>query len=268
MDLLEKEILKYEKNNFKAVQRRTLKHGSKIVLKQKRFGGLASESVYLYYIDGDCTVDSLREVFKDYVKFYEESVSGRIGESGKGYLLCSGSVDDKLFKDVRKALIRSEDARNSIKLVSSAKKEETVLAESLKRTEERQVTKGKVSSELKAIMEKIKGFHPPRVPKKEKDLDNMLISYLSASFSNIRTQMAYEKAKIDAQIGRIGIEIKYQPNASELNRLYGQIDAYCKHFDQVVVVIGYARSREDIESFQERLKERGWLNSKVFVIAV
>jgi hypothetical protein len=260
MDALEKEILKYEKNDFKAIQRRTLKHASKVVLKRKRYGGLGSDNVCVYYVDGDCTVDCLRECLKDYAKFHGEVVSG-IGESGKGTLLCSGDADDRLFKDVRKALIRDEDARNSIKLVGLGKATQ-------REVREEQPKRGvqKATAESSEILARIKKYTTRKMPKSEKDLDSMLVSYLYAFYPDISTRNTYEN--VDAQIGDTGIEIKYQPNRSDFDRLYGQIDRFLKHLEKVIVVIGYEKSRELTETFEKRIKERGWLNSKVFVVSM
>jgi len=262
---LEKEILKYEKKGFKVEQKRTLKHGVRFFLKKGRLFG---EGVCLYYIDGDSNLDNLRECLKDYVRFYEEQ---GFDASDRGLLVFTGNLEEKLFKDLRKAMISDTDVRNTIKAISLGK--EIIEKEIEKEESKRKIRKAtkEVDVEipkLENVIEKIKKFSPHKMPKKEKELENMLISYLSAFYPNIRTQMTYEKARIDAQLGKIGIEIKYQPSASELNRLYGQVDGYCKHLDKVIIVIGYEKSREDIESFQQRLRERNWLNNKVFVILI
>ena len=117
MDVLEKEILKYSKRGFK-VQKRTLKYGSRTFLKKK--GGLLGgfDGVYIYYVDGDSTTHSLRECFKDYMRFYEVE---EFGEGDKGFFLSSGSVDEKLFKGLRKDMIEDDDVRNSIKLLKVSK---------------------------------------------------------------------------------------------------------------------------------------------------
>jgi len=262
MNVLDKEILKYEKRGFKVLQKRTLKHGSRTFLKKK--GGFLGgfEGVYIYYVDGNATTDSLRECFKDYVKFYEAE---EFGEGDKGFFLCSGSVDGKLFKDLRKAMIRDDDVRNSIKLISLGKvaREEEEVEEKQPRREVEKATVG-----IREILAKIEKFPIHKMPKTEKDLDSMLVSYLSASYPDIQTQVAYQNAKIDAQIGNVGIEIKFQPSASEFNRLYGQTENYLKGLEKVIVVIGYERTRELTENFKKRVKERGWLNSKVFVVSV
>jgi len=85
MDLLEKEILKYQKKGFKVIQRRTLKHGLRAYVKKSGFLGF--EGIYLYYVDGDCTIDGIREFLKDYSKFYNDE---GFGSGDKGFLLCSG----------------------------------------------------------------------------------------------------------------------------------------------------------------------------------
>jgi len=121
---------------------------------------------------------------------------------------------------------------------------------------------------VKQVLRRIKQFKPYRRAKKERELEAMLVSHLGAYYKNIRTQLTYERARIDAQIDKIGIEIKYQPSASDFDRLYGQIDKYLRHLEYVIVVIGYEKSTEDTKFFKDRLKERGWLNNKVFVITV
>jgi len=121
-------------------------------------------------------------------------------------------------------------------------------------------------SEVKQVLIRIKRFKPFRRAKKEKELETMLVSNLRAFYPELRTQLTYERARIDAQIERIGIELKFQPNAGDFDRLYGQIDKYLRHLDYVIVVIGYEKSAEDTRFFKKRLKERGWLN-RVFVVS-
>jgi len=260
MDFLEKEILKYEKKEFKVQQKRTLKYGSRTFLKKKGgFFGTDSD-VYIYYVDGDATTNNYREFFKDYLKFYQDN---DFESSDKGLFLCSGNCDEKLFKDLRKAMIRDDDVRNSIKLLSAGEATEKEVEEKQPRREVERET-----AECGEILGKIKKFTIHKMPKSEKDLDSMLVHYLSAFYPDIQTQQAYQNAKIDAQIGNVGIEIKFQPSAGEFDRLYGQVEKYLKGLEKVIVVIGYERTRELTESFEKRVKERGWLNSKVFVVSL
>ena len=114
MNPLEKEILKYEKGSFDVEQKRSLKYGLRtFLLKKGGFFG-TDRVVYIYYVDGDATSENLRECFKDYVKFYEDH---SLDSNDKSLFLCTGKAEKKLFRDVRKAMIRDDDIRNSIKLV-------------------------------------------------------------------------------------------------------------------------------------------------------
>lgn len=123
MNPLEKETLKYEKKGFKIAQRRTLKYGSRTYLLKK--GGFLSSDigVCIYYVDGDASSESIRDCFKDYVRFHKDH---NFTYEDKGLFMCSGSVEAKLFRDLRKAMIDDDSIRNSIKLVKvseSAQKE-------------------------------------------------------------------------------------------------------------------------------------------------
>jgi len=261
MNSLEKEILKYEKKDFKVQQKRTLKYGSRTFLVKK--GGFLSTDtcVYIYYVDGNASTNSFREFFKDYAKFYQEH---NFDSGDRGLFSCSGSCDEKLFKDLRKAMIGDEDARNSIKLLGLG---ETTEKEEIEERQPRREVK-EATAESSEILSRIKKFTIHKKPKTEKDLDSMLVHYLSAFYPDIQTQLAYQNARIDAQIGDVGIEIKYQPSAGEFDRLYGQTEKYLKSLEKVIVVIGYERTRELTENFEKRMKERGWFNSRVFVVSL
>jgi hypothetical protein len=269
MDSLEKEILKYEKKGFKVEQKRTLKYGSRTFL-VKKGGFLGTDTdVYIYYVDGDVSTDSFREFFKDYAKFYQDH---NFDSSDRGLFLCSGNCDEKLFKDLRKAMIRDEDVRNSIKLLGLGEttEKEEVVEETEIEAPRRKVTKERETEtqSFRGLLEEIKRFNPHKKPDSERELETMLLSYLTHSHSNIEVQQTYERARIDARIGKIGIEIKYQPNSGELDRLYGQVEKYLRYLDKIIVVIGYEKTRESIQSFQPRIEKRGWLNSKVFVVSL
>ena len=189
--------------------------------------------------------------------------------------MCSGKVDKGMFRDLKKALVRNKDIESTISIkvlpktvIHKTKKviEETRIKEKIT---EREIVRRKVTKEhisVRGLVGKISRFEPPRRPKREKQLENMLISYLQAFYPNVRTQMTYERARIDAQIGAVGIEIKYQPSAADFDRLYGQVEKYLKYLDYVIIVIGYEKSKEDTRYFKRRLKERGWLNKRVKVI--
>ena len=124
------------------------------------------------------------------------------------------------------------------------------------------------TAEFEGILKQVKQFDPYRKPKKEKELETMLVTHLRVFYPDLRTQLTYERARIDAQIGEVGIELKFQPSAGDFDRLYGQIEKYLKHLKCVIVVIGYEKSKEGTRYFKKRLQERGWLKDSVFVISV
>jgi len=260
MGVLEKEILKHEKKGFKVRQKRTLGYGSRTFLLKE--GGFLSGDfgIYIYSVDGNATTDSFREFFKDYARFWEDH---NFDSDDKGLFLCSGNCDEKLFKDLRRAMIEDDEVRDTIKLVSISETEEEEAEQKHPKKEVKETT-----TESSEILSKIKKFSIHTMPRAEKELGSMLVSYLSAFYPEIQTQQAFQNAKIDAQIGNVGIEIKFQPSAGEFDRLYGQVEKYLKGLEKVIVVIGYERTRELTQSFEKRVKERGWLNSKVFVVSL
>lgn len=247
MSVLDDEIKKYTKNGFNVQYKKQKKHGKMAILVRKKggFSGLLGAQVahVIYYADRDVNTSNIREFLKEYRKIYLEN---DFDTDDKGIFIYSGDIDKGLFIDLKEALIRDEDILNTI----SVKK--------AKLTEKRVSVQG--------LLKKIRKFEPPTKPKREKQLENMLISNLQAFYPNVRTQLTYERARVDAQIGSIGIEVKYQPNAGDFDRLYGQIEKYLKHLDSVIAVIGYERSKESTKYFKKRLQERGWLNKRVYVI--
>lgn len=271
MSSLENELAKYKKKGFRVHQRRTLKHGKRFFLIQKR--GLFSSDVgiYIYYVDGDSNTTNIRNFLKDYPKFFEEHDFD--DSQDKGFFICTGKFDKGLFRDLKEALVEDRDVRKTIKTkvfprVSVRKEKRVVEEERIReRVTEREIRRRKITEErisVKALLSHIKKFEPPSIPRKEKQLENMLVSYLQA-FYDVRTQLTYERARIDAKIGTIGIEIKYRPSAGDFDRLYGQVEKYLSHLDNVIVVIGSERSKQLTNSFKRRLKQRGWLNKRAFV---
>ena len=133
---LEKEILKYKKQGFEKDQQKTLKHGIRVFLKKAKKAVItwAYKRVYIYYVDGNASVESIHEGLKDYLKFYE----GAEGEETKGFLIVRGSVDEKLFKTLRTEIVKKEDVRNNLKLVKITEpKQKVVQKEQTKEKDER-----------------------------------------------------------------------------------------------------------------------------------
>lgn len=275
MSAVKEEIAKYKKKGFKVDQKRTLRHGKRFILSKEKggvsgfFGGF--DALYIYYADGNSNTKNVPEFLKDYHRIYDKN---DWDTNDKGIFICSGSLDKELFKEFRDALIKDRDLRKTIKTkavgkTAIRKKRRVVEEERIKeKITEREITRRRVTEEhisVRGLVNKIKKFEPHVRAKREKQLENMLVSYLQAFYS-VRTQLTYERARIDAKIGNVGVEIKYQPSAGDFDRLYGQIEKYLKNLDHIIVVIGYEKSKEITKSFQKRLKERGWLNKRVYVI--
>lgn len=120
---------------------------------------------------------------------------------------------------------------------------------------------------LEEILGKIQSFRPYKRPSKEKQLEDMLMQHLRVYFPSLRTQLSYENTRIDGEIKRIGIELKYQPNEADLDRLFGQVEKYSRHLKHVIVVVAYERSRESVTHFRSRLKRRN-LHGQVSVVSI
>lgn len=262
MDEFEKFKRKFLRKEYKFIRTYKKDFGERIITEHKSGWFGTDKRALIYHFTKRPTIKDLGKFVKDYEKFINQFRSNY--DIKGGYLVTHGAYDKEGFKLLLERL--DEEVRNSIAIVS--------LKEEKPKKTERKVKPSKVApthlkpSELKQVLRKIKGFKPYKRPRKEKELETMLVSRLGAYYPEIRTQLTYERARIDAQIGKVGIEIKYQPSAGEFDRLYGQIDKYLRHLDFIVVIIGYPKSTEGTRFFKKRLKERGWLNKRVFVVVI
>ena len=120
MNPLEQELLKFEKKGFTKDHKKTLKSGLRtfLVLKKGIFG--FDEGIYIYYVEGNATTENMRECLKDFDKFRNDDPY-----ETKGIFLCSGTCDQKLFRDLRKAIIRDKEIAASIKLKALGKKDKS-----------------------------------------------------------------------------------------------------------------------------------------------
>jgi hypothetical protein len=251
MDSLENEILKYKKKGFKVAQRRTLKHGLRVYIEKEHEGFLFTrfDGIYLYYVDGDCSYDSLRECFKDYQRFYEDK---EFDERDKGFYVCSGSLDEKLFKDLRKDFIDDDDIRNSIKPMSLGKEVTP------RPREERELQKVKRKAEhtsLERVVNAIKSI--PLVPQpKEKAYEAQLYAALNAKGFDVDYESQRRGARFDLVIGDIAIELKVVKNTSIFDSLYGQVSRYYDQFSKIIIVlIDQFRNPSVLNKEIERLKK-------------
>jgi len=222
-------------------------------------GGWTDKRIMIYHFIESPTIKKFGKVVKDFERAFRQF--NRHYNVEGGYFVVHGSYDREGFKLILRGV--EEEIRDRIKIVK-LKEEKPIVKKEAKL--EREIAKPK-APDVKQVLGRIKRFTPYKRPQKERELEAMLVSYLRAYYPDTRTQLTYERARIDAQIEKVGIEIKYQPGAGELDRLYGQIEKYLKHLDYVIAVIGYEKSKETTQYFKKRLKERGWLKDRVFVIS-
>jgi len=254
MSALDNELAKYKKKGFKISQRRTLKHGKRIYMEKER-GRVRGryqwvEAIYIYYVEGDSDTQNIREFLKDYSKIYEKN---RFDENDKGFFMCSGTIDKGLFRDLKKALIDDEDILDTIK------------TKTLPRVTERKITRRKITEEritLNSVLGEIKSFKRRSTKisgkRKEKLYTTALTGYLSHAFPSIEMEQSLGKgARVDAVVGKIGIEAKYRPDQNEINRLYGQIDTYLQFLNNIIVVF-FDTSSGIVNDFKKKLKRGGY----------
>jgi hypothetical protein len=210
MDSLETEILKYEKKGFEVAQRRTLKHGLRIYLKRENEGiFLTFNRIYVYYVNGNATLDSIRECLEDYDRFYEDH-DFDADEGDKGFLLCSGSLDEKSFKDLRKAM-----ELHSIKAISLAGE---VIAQARREKEPTKIVEEAGRISLEKVLDAVKST--PLVPQpKERAYEAQLYAALNARGFPVDYESQRKGARFDLVVGDIAIELKIVENSSKFDAL-------------------------------------------------
>jgi len=157
-----------------------------------------------------------------------------------------------------------------------SKKEVKVEEEHIKEkiTTEREITRKIVTAReitLELVLDEINEFKK-RAPKirgkrKERLYTTALTGFLSHTFPSIEMEQTLGKGtRIDARVGKVGIEAKYRPDQNEINRLYGQIDTYLQLLNDIVVVF-FDTDSGTVNDFKKKLK-RGGYTEKVKVVNV
>ncbi|MFA5573363.1 MAG: HNH endonuclease [Crenarchaeota archaeon] len=120
MDAFEKLVLKYEKQGYKRENKKSLKYGVRYFFRLRK--GLLGwdQGAYIYSPNANSSTESMREFLTDYEKYCDEDD----GYPKKGLFFCY-DCDEKLFKDLKLAMIRDKDLRNTIKLAVSTDKDKS-----------------------------------------------------------------------------------------------------------------------------------------------
>lgn len=248
MSVLENEITKYKKKGFKPRQKRTLKYGKRVYLKKER-GGISGwlggfDALYIYYAEGDSNTNNIREFLKDYSRFYEKH---DFDTGDKGKFMCSGKMDKRLFRDLKKALVRDEDISRTISVktlprVVIEKRKKVIEEEKIKeRITEREITRRKVTEErisFRGVLGTIKKTQFIKA-KKERGYENQLYQFLRAKKYPVVHERLRTGARFDLVLGEdeVAIELKIIKSSGQFNSLYGQIARYKDYFEKVVIVL-------------------------------
>lgn len=265
MDVLNKVRKRFTKNDY-TVKAYEKDFGWRIVGERKTgFLSFSSDKKILIYLVSKVSAESKTFLgFIDDFEHFHREFSDDFEIAG-GYFIVTGDYDEKEFKLLKRRA--NEDVRSLIHIESVKGEEPKAMSRKQERAREEHGEKPKGGSpELEQVLDDIRDYRPLRQYEKERELEDSVVSWLAAKKHRVRTQEAYENTRIDAVIGRIGIEIKLGPDEGEFDRLYGQIDKYLKHLNHIIVVIGRERSKESTERFKDRLRDRDWLGSRVFVI--
>jgi len=265
MDVLTKVKKRFTKNgyNVKAYEK---DFGWRLVGEQEG-GWFSSAKRILIYLVAKVPADTKAFLgFVDDLEHFHREFGDDYDVTG-GYFIVAGDYDEKEFKLLKRRA--NEDVRGLIRIESVKGEEPKAISRKEERTREELGEKPKGGSpELEQVLDDIRDYRPLRQYEKEKELEDSVVSWLAAKKHRVRTQEAYENARIDAVIGHVGIEIKLGPDEGEFDRLYGQIDKYLKHLNHIIVVIGRERSKESTERFKDRIRDRDWLGSRVFIVRV
>lgn len=97
---------------------------------------------------------------------------------------------------------------------------------------------------------------------KEIDLERQLYQFLRGKYkeSQVKYKQRIKSGEIDLVVdGKVGIELKFRPTKSQLQRLIGQIEDYKEDFNELIVVMAVDSSinRQVIETYKQKLESKG-----------
>jgi len=118
------------------------------------------------------------------------------------------------------------------------------------------VTEAQDKSMYDDVVRTLRNWQPARRYNNEPESEVATEEHLNHYFHNqVRRHKYREDFESDLEIGDIGIEIKVLYKTSELQRLGGQLMAYCEHFNHVIALI-FNYKRIDLVSFKNQWQKR------------
>lgn len=277
--VFEKLLEDYKKQGFEVQGRRTTKLTKWAFLTKKREGLLAfgHNGVYLYFVEGDVKLEHMNDFLKRYAKIHDER---NFDDRDYSLLAYTGKLNTREFRTLAKNVL-SEDQYSGMKLkkikpiitkkvsVKRVKKKRVEKEEIIKReimieaVKEAEITVGSIKREInkwKNVAPKVSGKG------KEKKMTLSMTGYLSGKFPEISLEEKLGRSRIDATIGKIGIEAKYRPDQNEINRLFGQVDSYLRYLDHIIVVF-FDTKQAIINEFMRKIRTGGY-NKNVTIMSI
>lgn len=220
-------------------------------------------------------VKELRQLAKENrVSLVKEGWFGSSRATNKDDIIEILLESSRITKKKISAILEPPKPKRARKKIS--KKEVKVEEEHIKEkiTTEREITRKIVTAReitLEMVLDEINEFkkRAPKIRGKQKErlYTTTLTGFLSHTFPSIEMEQTLGKGtRIDARVGKVGIEAKYRPDQNEINRLYGQIDTYLQLLNDIVVVF-FDTDSSTVNDFKNKLK-RGGYTEKVKVVNI
>ena len=272
----------YKKQGYEIDKRRSTKLSKWALLKKEREGFLSfgHDARYLYFVDGDVKIAHMNDFLKRYAKTHEDL---NFNSNDQGILAHTGELNTREFRTLAKNVLNSDQYKSmKIRKVKSTPEVE-VKRTRTKRKKVQEETKEKITIERETkrtiLEEEITVTQIRRklnqwkntVPKitgkgRERQLVRHMTGFLAGAYEDVRTEQKLGRNRVDAVIGKIGIEAKSEANQNAINRLYGQVDDYLRYLDHVIVVF-YDTNPGMVNDFKRKLKS-GNYDKQVTVLAV
>ena len=273
----------YKKQGFNIENRRKTKLAEWAILKKEREGFFAfgHDAIYLYHIEGDVKLANMNDFIKRYKQIYEDQ---GFDSKDQGVISYTGSLNTAEFRKLAKNLldgdqykgmkikqIKSTSTKKARAKLKSRRFEEEEIKEKI--TIERETTR-KVMEEVEVSISTIrqsinkwKRIAPKATGRgKERQMTLSMTGFLASAFPEITLEQSLGGNRIDAVIEKIGIEAKYRPDQSEINRLYGQVDDYLRFLDHIIVVF-FDTNQTEINNFRRKIDTGGYKDKVTLISA-
>jgi hypothetical protein len=272
----------FKKRGYEVDKSRSTKLAKWALLKKEKEGFLSFgfEGRYIYFVDGNVKLSHMNDFLKRYAKTHDDL---NFDSKDQGILAYTGDLNTKEFRTLAKNMLVSDQYKSMklkkvktapeviVKRTRSKRKEvqeETKEKITIERETKRTIVEEEVSvTQIRRKLNQWKNVVPKITGKgRERQMVRHMTGFLAGAYDDVRTEQKLGRNRVDAVVGKIGIEAKYGANQNAINRLYGQVDDYLRYLDHVIVVF-YDTNLGMINDFKRKLKS-GNYNKNVTVLAV